>query len=367
MNHSKIGTVEAIMIILVTIVTHTVLSLTRNLINVTYSATLINLVYIGIIAFFFIFLVVKLFKNFPGCDIIDISEILGGKILKTILGIVFIFYFLFTSCILLRNFCEALKIIYYPMTSVLFLIAFFIIAITITNYLDFGATLKTTLIIVPIVLFSIFFLFFANINNFSAERLYPILGNGLMSTFVLGLGNIHALGGICYLYFLPPLLREPEKFKKISKWSVILSILYLILSVSTILLMYATLIENKEMVPLYSAARYIDFGVFFQRLDSIFLLIWILTFACYLSIASKFSIHVFAKLTKIKNAKPIIFPFSMLMLAFTLLPKNFSSASGYENNGYKYFVLIFVFVVCFSILILANIKRKFKKLGVKNE
>ena len=72
----------------------------------------------------------------------DIAEYLGGKTLKTFIGIVFIFYFLFSSSILLRNFCECLKIVYYPMTSLIFIILTFIIVICITLHHRFSSIAK---------------------------------------------------------------------------------------------------------------------------------------------------------------------------------------------------------------------------------
>ena len=204
MTKSKLGTLEAIMLILSIVVTHTILSLPREILVATKSATIINLIFVSIIAILFSYLVVKLIKNFAGSDIIDVSEYLGGKLFKHIVGILFILYFLISSSIMLRNFCESLKIIYYPMTNIIFIIALFILSLCSANRLDFNASLKTNLLIIPFVLASIVFLFFANMNKFVPERIFPIFGDGLLNTFVLGRANISAFGGIAYIYFIPP-------------------------------------------------------------------------------------------------------------------------------------------------------------------
>ena len=94
MNTYKINTTEAIMIVLTTIIIHTILSLPRNLLTQTKSATIINLIYVSVIAIAISYFIYRLLKNFPGLDIIDISELLGGKVLKNILGIIFILFFL---------------------------------------------------------------------------------------------------------------------------------------------------------------------------------------------------------------------------------------------------------------------------------
>ncbi len=363
MTKSKIGTLEAIMVILSIVVTHTILSLPRELTVATKSATIINLIFVSIIAIIISYLISRMFKNFAGQDIIDVSEFLGGKVFKNIIGIIFILYFLVTSSILLRNFAESLKIVYFPMTKLIFILLLFIIALCFANRLAFNASLKTNLLIIPFVLASMIFLFFANMNKFVPERIFPIFGDGLINTFVIGLGNISAFGGIAFLYFLPPFLKEPEKLKKIAIISIGISAIYLILCVSTLLFMFSFFITTNEITPLYNATRYIEFGKFFQRLESVFLLIWILAFACYLSIVSKFSMSIFQKLTKIETKKPLIDIFGLFILAISLLPKDYAISSLFETKIYPHLVLGIVFFLGLSILILANIqKRKQKKL-----
>lgn len=297
-------------------------------------------------------------KIFLGLDILDISEFLGGKTLKNILGLFFISYFIISSSILLREFCEAIKIVYYPMTNIFFVILLFIITVALTNRLEFSATLKTNLIIVPFVLVSMLFLFGSNLRNFSFDRIFPILGTGFVNTFILGIGNIYSFCGIAFLYFLPPLLKKPEAFKKICITSVVIFAIFLILTVSVIIFMFSYFISKDEILPLYVVARYIEIGTFFVRLESIFLLIWMVIFACYLSIVVRFCMLIFKKLTNIKYTKALSYPFSILMLSISLLPCTYANAKHYETDIYPYIVLGINYIFCISLLVFANLKKR---------
>lgn len=364
MTNQKISTISAIMLTLSIVVSYITSSLPRTFINETKSATLLNIIYNTIIVLFIILLVCKLFKKFPGLDILDISKFLGGNILKNIVGGLFIAYFIISSSLMLRNFCEALGIVYYPSTSYIFIILMFIIAILLTNNLSFNATLNTATIIFPLVFISIILLFCGNLDNFSFRRVFPILGDGFYNTFVLGLRNIGAFGGICYLYFLPPMLKEPEKFKKLAIISVISTGVFILLCVATLLLMFSFFITTDEIMPLFSAARHIEFGIFFQRFESVFLLLWIISFCCYLSITCKFSAHIFTKMFNLSNMKLILNTFAILIFVIALLPKNYAISNYFETNIYRYLRIAIGFILGISILILANIKRK--KVGEKN-
>ncbi len=364
MTDTKITSKEAIMIVVTIFVSHTIVTLPQNLLSNTKSATLINLLYVGIIAIFIAYLIFRLLKNFASLDIIDISHYLGGSVLKNIVGIIFIAYFILTSSNLLREFCEGLRVAFFPMTNILFVLVPFIIVLFITNSLSFGSNVKTISLIFPIVLISVVFLFFGNFDNFSFGRMFPILGKGFSDTFITGISNIFAFSGISCLYFIPPYLKEPHKMKRICLSSVLIGLLYFLFCTATILLLFSFFVDVDEVLPLYSAASYIEFGVFFQRVETFFMLIWILEIGCYLIVTNRFSISIFQKMTNLKIQKPLAMIFPLLILGFSLLPKNYSVIRFLETNIYAYFIIGIVFVLGIAILLLANLKkRKEGKLG----
>jgi spore germination protein (amino acid permease) len=367
MPQSKITTREAIILVVTVIVSHTIVSLPKTLLSTAKSAVIINMIYVGIIAILLGYVIYRLFRQFHGQDIIDISNFLGGPWLQKIVGFVFIAYFISSSAFLLRNFCEGIKIIYFPFTSVTYIILLFVVVLCITNTFTFRSNAKTISLILPIVLVSVILLFFGNAKHFSIERMLPILGDGLYQTFVVGLGNLAAFGGIGCLYFLPPYLKEPQKFKKISMLSVGVAAIYLIFCVSTLLFTFSFFVNVDEVLPLYSAARYIEFGTFFQRLESLFLLVWMLEICSYLCIANRFSMAIFQKITNLKKLKPLAFLFPLLLFAIAMIPKNYAISRYLEDSIYPYLVLGINLVLTFTILILANSKKNRKKVGVTHE
>lgn len=357
MKESKIGTIEAISLVLTIVVNHIILNLPKSIISSTASAAPLNIIFIGIIAFFISYLVYRLLKNFPNLDILDISKFLGGKWLKNLIGVLFLLYFVCISSIILRTFCEALKIIYLQKVSISFIILLFIIAIIIINKLGFKSMIRANLLIMPIILFSIFFIFIANIKNFTFQHIFPILGYGIVPTFLSGISNLFAFGGIAYLYFLPPSI-DSKNLKKISIISILTSVIFLFLSITSLLFMFPFIGNTESIMPLYMAVRYIEFSRFFQRLDAVFLLLWIMSIIGYLSIVVSFSIYIFQKITNVQDSKPLVYCFSGIIFIISLIPKDMVQVRFLENEVYKYLVLGLVFVISIILLILANIKYK---------
>lgn len=323
---------------------------------------MLNIAYISIIGFVLCIIIYKLLNKFPGFDIIDIAKFLGGRWFQRLAGVGVLSYIIFISSVLLRIFANSLKIVYYPMTDLIFIISIFVISIPISCNLKENSVFKANLAIVPIVMFSVAFLFVANSRYFQLENIYPIFGNGINETFGIGITNLFAFGGIATLYFLPPMLKNQKQLKIVAIVSLIISSIFFLLTIATILFMFSPTAFTNELMPLYSTVRYIQFGTFFERQDSIFLLIWILSFFCYLGILFNICTNVFKKVTNIKSNKLISYPFTLLVLGCSLLPKNESVTNFLEGTVYRYIFLIFPVAVYLIILFLAIFKKKMASL-----
>ena len=82
---------------------------------------------------------------------------------------------------------------------------------------------------------------------------------------------------------------------------------------------------------------------------------------CYLTIVAKISLSIFKKITNIRDEKPLIFVFGLLIFAISLLPKNYGFSKFIEDYIYHYMVIIVSIVLGISILILAYFKKRKKK------
>ena len=133
------------------------------------------------------------------------------------------------------------------------------------------------------------------------------------------------------------MLKKQKQLKKVATISVAIYAIYFLLAIATILFMFSSDSFTNELMPLYSAARYIEFGTFFQRQDSIFLLIWILSFFCYLGISFTICINIFKKTTNLRDNNLISLPFALLVFGCSLLPKNESITNFLENTSYMLF------------------------------
>ena len=199
MENTKIGNKEAVALLITITFNHLILNVTKAIIDCTSSASLLNILYISIITIIFTCIICNLLNKFPTFDLIDISSYLGGKLLKWIIGLLFIAYFTFFSGILLHLFSAFLQIAYFPYTRIFFIIALFLIATLICCRLKYNAIYRSALILLPAIIVSTIFLFLANINFYNIDKIYPIFGYGINVTFLSGICNMFDFLALAYI------------------------------------------------------------------------------------------------------------------------------------------------------------------------
>ena len=358
MNTEKLGFVEAISIITLVIINKVILILPKEIISKTGSAAWINTIYVSIVAVLLAWFISFLFKKFEGKDILDVGEFLGGPALKTIIGVLYIFLLILVPIFVLKNFTETLKAIYFRTSPFIFIALFFIVSTTIANHFSSKVLAKANLILMVLSFLGIALILVASIKNFSIDQIYPVLGYGFNETFIKGISSLFSFSSIGYLFLFGPLLDKPNDLKKISILSIIASGVYLISTVLCILLSFSFSFKSGESISLYLLTRTIDFGRFIQRIDAIFIFMWIVSSLLYVCFSIHFAIYLFKKLTRITDSSCMNYIVNLFILAVLLIPSGIATFNNIAGNMFKILTFGVLFIGSTLVLILANLKYK---------
>lgn len=171
----KIGKFEVYALFITIISNNIIINIPTIILNLTSTGSWLNIIYLTLICLFFILTVCKFFKPFVNFDILDISDFLGGKILKTLMGILYIILFLTFSALCLRYFSYSLKMIYFDNISIVLLMLLFLIPAVIAAKTGLKAISGTTIVFLPFSILSLIVFSVAASNNFSWENLFPVL------------------------------------------------------------------------------------------------------------------------------------------------------------------------------------------------
>lgn len=297
-------------------------------------------------------------RSSHGKDIIDICEYTGGKLLKNIFSIIVCIYFITISGFVIRTFSESLVLIYFPNIDREIIVLIFVTIAAAMNLFGLKAISRVTLITLPIILISMVTIFISSASSFIPQRALPILGYGAYDTFVSGLGNIFAFSSMFIAPFLIPYIGSGKNLKKAGLISIIVYSIYLMLGIIALLFLIPSITEINNTLSIYILSRRVNFGQFIQRIDAIFILIWIMSIFNYLAITMHFTLSSFKRITNIKFERAMTFCFSALLFTIALIPQTISDINIFERTTYKYMSIIFVFIITMLILISAYFKKK---------
>lgn len=291
----------------------------------------------------------------------------GGPVLKAITSIIFTVYLIFASSILMANFSEFLRVVYFHSSPSLIITFIFVITAIIANKLGFRSLIKVNTLIVPIVLITELVVFLGGLGKIEFQRALPILGHGFGQTFISGFSNIFAFGGLLYLYLIRPNLKNNVNYKKVGIISISLSGLFLLLSVASLLFLFPFLINGVNTLSVYMSTRVIEFGTFFERTDALFIFVWLFAFISYLCVIIAYISKINQKNCNVKNPSIFIYLTGLLILAVSLIPSNTSVIRFAETVLYKNAALFIVFGYSFIILIIGYLKKKKVSLTIRRK
>ncbi|MCL2384055.1 MAG: spore germination protein [Oscillospiraceae bacterium] len=354
----RVSKKEGILLLVIVMTNQLLLNIPNNFLKSTSTGLFLNTIYITIIAVVFALLIAKLFKSFATKDILDVSEYLGGKVLRVIIGIAYITFFVIISTTLVRYMAHSLTVIYFSSTPIAFILLLFLVPAAYINCLGLKAIARMNILIILAALFTMIIIGISLFQDLDFNYLFPILGYGINETFLIGISNIAVFSLFGFLYFLPPLLREPNDFRKISIISVAISGAYLIFTSTLLLVVFPYITHSNELMSGFLLARLVEYGEFIQRIDALFIFIWILATLSYISITLFFILSIFKKLTGIKRQSVIAPSIAILILGLALAIQRSSNLEFIEQYIYKYFALILIFGFSFLILLLATLKQR---------
>ena len=256
------------------------------------TASILNCLYILALVLIFTILIIKLFKNFLGLDIIDISEYLGGKFLKILIGILCIGYLIMEAAFLTRMFSKNLLLVYFDNYPIAFIILLFLFVAVVANLFDKKSIIKSNTIIVPITLISILFTVIFVVDLFRIERPLPIFGNGADKIFLTGASNVFAFNGLFFLFFLSPMLEKKENTSKVAFASVLICGLFLLFAIAILVYSFSDIYSISRISPIYFIIVNSNLSAFLERPEILFIFIWALALMSFISVAVMFCLEI---------------------------------------------------------------------------
>ena len=155
-------------------------------------------------------------------------------------------------------------------------------------------------------------MFISLLGNIDLTNFTPIFGNGIDKVFLDGTIRFSRYESFALLFLVAPNIKNYGKtiFKSYLMVTFLILISFFLLFG---ILPFPSVTENY--FPLFEISRLVSYGRFIQRVESIFILIWLVATFIYLSIGVTFTANIIKKLFNIKYYKRIIPSVSIIVLS----------------------------------------------------
>ena len=333
-TEEKIGYHEALTLLVITLTAKIYLSFPRNMALLGDAAGWIIVLLSGIYSLVGYFFLSSLLRKYPGKNIIQISNQLGGPIVGKIIGVGFFLFFSAITSLYLRQFAESFILAILPRTPISILTIFFLVLLIYTVLLGIETLSRVAWLLGPYLLTALIIILFFSLPQASLNHLTPVLGPGPAPLLKYSIANLSIFAEIILLGIIAPLVRDRNKINRIGVIGLTVAIIINvgITTLATAVFNYAAI--QKMIFPIFQLTRLIAYGEFIQRVEAVFVFLWFFWAGIQLGGLFYGTVTSFAQTFRIKNYRPLTFPLAVLIFTLSLIPTSMTEAV--ELNDYVF-------------------------------
>ncbi len=318
-----------------------------------------------LIGVFLQYVMITLATKYPSKTLIDIIELLLGKIFGKIIGLLYVWFFFHLASLVLRNIIDFIIITLITETPIVVLsIA---IGISLFYYIKYGleviarsnelysfgiliAIILTMLLVSPLM---------------EGKNILPVLENGIKPILR---GTLPIIGfpyaELVVFLMIVPYINNKKNLKKIFISAGATGGLVLFIVTLTSILVLNPLEPQSNIYATYNVARLINIGDFITRMETLIGLTFIVIASIKLVISYYSGILALSQITRISDYRPLLFPTLIIIITLSInLNKNIVEELFVAYYVWTPYALIFGFLIPLILLFLSYFKSYFKKVG----
>lgn len=299
-----------------------------------------------------ILVVTELGRRFPGKTIIEYLQIILGNWLGKAIGVLYLFFFIHTNSVIIREFGELFGTLAMPRTPILVFHAAIVLlgVYAVRSGLEVIARLFE--LITPFVFIVYTFLLILSLHKTEFSRLLPVLENGFQPVLLGSVTPSAWRGEVMLLAMLLPYIVKPREGRYIGLLAVILTGVAL-----TTDAIFNTAFFGPEatrlVFPTFTIIKGIEIGGFL-RFDPFIVSVWVASVWTKIALFYYVGVLGTAQLLNLKDYKPVILPIGVILTALSsLVVQNSVELPLYFTSGFPPFASLFEWVIPFALLLIA--------------
>lgn len=261
-----------------------------------------------------------LFKRYSG-DLLSIAGELLGKYGAYSVGLFYFFVLFITACTWTRQFAENTLMTALPGADFHFVVFLYGSSAVILVYLGIEAVCRATYVILPFALAGVLLAFAGLVPVMKPLFLFPWQGHGLVSILKPSLFFTGSNTPVTLLFLMAPVFQNAKTLQASLIFGFGGSTIVRSLANVAYIMTFSTAVSAEKTLPFYEMARLININKYVQRLEAVFILLWVIVGVLGIVVCLYGAVYIIARLFKLPTISPLLLPVGLIMTQVaSLLP-----------------------------------------------
>lgn len=277
-----------------------------------------------------------------GSTLIEATEEIWGPWVGTFLNLAYFCFFFAITFLVLREFSELLSSDILPRTPMNMILIFLIVPIAFVAYCGIESLGRICWLTIGLIIGSVLIVLIGGLlTHAEPNALSPFWGTGKSRIIMSGIAKSSLFSEMLVFGFLLPRMRKSREWGRAVWWCIATSSITLFSTTIVYLYVFPYPTAIRLNVPMFEVSRLIIFGRWIQRLESLFLIAWLISAALKLAIGLYCTAATMSQILRLPKVQTLIFPLTLLVYGFALLPNNEMTAVSWDGGFLRTYGSIF--------------------------
>jgi spore germination protein KB len=364
-SKAKIGAKEFTALLTLIVATHLFLNYPASVSRSALEAAWMEPILSGVVALsVFLWIEYILRKHYPGMDLIEIVRNRFGGFAAGLISIVFASYFLVLTARIMRQFMETVITTVLPSTPITVVGGLLILTVGFVATTGLEGIARISYMALPVLFLGVLALSLLTLNWWDTSLIFPFWGTGITHIGYGALQSSSIFDNVLVLAIIYPHAHDPKALRMVGVKSTIYTIFLLTLFILSYHMVFSPEDTERLTSPIYSMARIIHIGRFVQRLESIFIFMWVSAGIVKLSLSLWASAYLLANGFNWGIYRPIVPALGLLCLSLSMLPHDIATTFRIDAAFKTQWEWVLVLILPLALLLASRLGAKRSANGV---
>lgn len=320
----KIGLLELVVLMTLTIVGTAFVELPRYMALRAEQAGWISVALGALGGLLIVLVLCWLAGRFPGQTLVGYAEAILGRPLGVLVAIAFAGLLLVIAGLLIREFAYTIIIATQPMTPDSLLVAMLVLLVAYQTYWGLEVISRVAIAFLPYIFVSPILVVAGTLGYVRLGRFLPVLGPGPRPILAAAIYTSMYYSEMVLAAMIFPRLRvgDPARLRRALTLALGLAIPPLTAVTASCIGVFGASETSRLVSPALELARLVTFGESIQRMEALFVVLWMLAAMVKIGIFTWSSTEAIAEALGLSNYRALIPAFSLLLYLLAMLPES---------------------------------------------